>query len=93
LEVPRHLTIFNWQSMENILNEIGFKEIQKVISYSPYTSLARSSRSIQQNIDPHSKLSMNPIEKFKEFTFFWNPFVSPNKTEFITLNARKSNLR
>jgi 2-polyprenyl-3-methyl-5-hydroxy-6-metoxy-1,4-benzoquinol methylase len=93
LEIPRHLVIFNWSSMLKSLNDIGFSVIdKKYISFSNYSSLARASRAIRNNIDPYSTRKKTWRDILKEFRLSWSPFTDKYKSEFITIIASKPHL-
>lgn len=54
LDAPRHLVLFNWASISQLLTEVGFRSIKKL----PYVSLAphfhMRSRAIRSGRDPYS---------------------------------------
>lgn len=90
LEVPRHLVIFNWASIENLLNKVGFDELRQIQRFAPYAALAASSRSIQHEVDPYTVKMPRTVDVINEMIFKWNPFSNKKRTEFITVIAIKT---
>jgi 2-polyprenyl-3-methyl-5-hydroxy-6-metoxy-1,4-benzoquinol methylase len=93
LEIPRHLVIFNWSSMKNLLNEAGFSEVHALFRFSPYAKLAGASRAIERGVDPYVERRVRVFDVINELRFDWIPFSDGKRTEFITVNATKSFVR
>lgn len=90
LEIPRHLVIFNWESMIETLKNIRFSNIQRLSIPSHYVNLAGKSRAIREGRDPY-RFARRTLIDILNGVRVGLPFVSDGrKTEFVTLTARKS---
>lgn len=89
LEIPRHLVIFNWESMALTLKNVGFSEIQNLSIPSPYVNLAGKSRAIREGRDPYRFARKTLGDRFNGVRVSL-PFLSDGrKTEFVALYAWK----
>ena len=89
LEIPRHLIIFNWNSMSMTLKNIGFSAIQNLSIPSPYVNLAGKSRAIREGRDPYSFARTTLADRLNGLRVSL-PFLADTcKTEFVVLYARK----
>lgn len=52
LDVPRHLVIFNWDSLQAMVTDVGFRCIRKFARSDQYANIVAKSRSIAQGRDP-----------------------------------------
>lgn len=53
LEPPRHLTLFNWHSLEWVLQDVGFNRIVRKPRATVYPNLAARSRALAQSRDSY----------------------------------------
>jgi 2-polyprenyl-3-methyl-5-hydroxy-6-metoxy-1,4-benzoquinol methylase len=88
LEPPRHLVLFNLESMGNALSTAGFSEV-KVQSYRPLCDgVFRASQAIADGIDPYSELGRNgSVGMAKKAERLAR--IKPEYREFITVKAWK----
>lgn len=89
LEVPRHLVIFNWNSMINSLREAGFRNITPIIRRGIYSNLAGASRAQRNRKDPNIYHENNIVDQINELKFDLLSFFKKDSTEFITIKAKK----
>lgn len=89
LEAPRHLTVFNWDSLRSILEKIGFYNIRPELAYhSCKWMFKESSAQLDRNVRRSSivgKMKTNCI-------VYWSDLrarVNPSRSEFITVNCIK----
>jgi 2-polyprenyl-3-methyl-5-hydroxy-6-metoxy-1,4-benzoquinol methylase len=84
LEVPRHLVLFNAESLRQLISRIGFTEVRlrKTPSALPFTSLA--SRRMAEGLDPETPQS--PRAEAPRI----NSGIAPEKAEYLTFTARKA---
>jgi 2-polyprenyl-3-methyl-5-hydroxy-6-metoxy-1,4-benzoquinol methylase len=85
IEAPRHLVLFNHSSLEHLLKECGFVDVEikrrMDVQKGMYYSSKKLSNNSKQNISIFSLINILLMRM---------PFVKTNKLEFITLTARKS---
>lgn len=89
LEIPRHLVLFNWQSMIELLEKAGF---QKCICFPiawTYASMAAKSRAMQSGCDPYLSARPRLVDKLISISWFGSFLRAKNESEFITLIAHK----
>jgi len=89
LEPPRHLTVFSWAGLENLLARIGFDIIRQPCAPNIYPKLAAKSRAIMHGQDPEKEEEKRDpgrpgiiFVKMKRVGHYRN-------CEFVTLTARK----
>ncbi len=89
LDTPRHLIIFNWNSIIKILNDESFSKIKKIPSSGGSESFFLASNAIRSNLDPFkersSSLNMKWLLIYAEAISIFNK----NKSEYFTITARK----
>lgn len=89
LEPPRHLVLFNWDSLEQLLREVGFSGIKRIRRSGVYPSIAAKSRAIEEGRDPEGlrnpSRSLLIADTLREFRVFGDY----RRAEFITLLAEK----
>jgi 2-polyprenyl-3-methyl-5-hydroxy-6-metoxy-1,4-benzoquinol methylase len=85
IEAPRHLVLFNHSSLEHLLKECGFVDVEikrrMDVQKGMYYSSKKLSNNSKQNISIFSLINILLMRM---------PFVKTNKLEFVTLTARKS---
>lgn len=91
LEVPRHLVIFNRNSLETLLLESGFTSIKNIPVRGNYSNNAVKSLAIWRNQDPYGKPPSLPwIEwLYASMVRVWL-MILPRRSEFLTITARKA---
>lgn len=89
LEPPRHLVLFHWDSLEHLLREIGFGEIQRRPRPAVYPTLAAKSRAIQHGEDPEALGPAPWLRRFADSVRAGKTLVDRRGCEFITLVATK----
>lgn len=89
LEVPRHLTIFSWGSLEKLIFEVGFTKVQRRPRRWLYYSMAMASLKIKNGESNKTSLLIKLNHWLKGR--WLNTYSKSNytKTEFITLIAFK----
>lgn len=89
LEPPRHLTLFNWSSMNLMLKECGFQTVRSIYSFAPYAKLAHASKVIREGGDPYQERNISMVHRVAGIIMGFSPFTKKEKTEFITVIAKK----
>ena len=92
LDPPRHLVIFSWPSLMDLLRETGFSIIQPRTCYTAYPSVAAMSRRIEVGVDPFPDLHVSNRDEVVGKIAALISFVWRRKSEFITLTAYKAML-
>lgn len=91
LEPPRHLTLFNWTSLESMLSQVGFKHIQRHPTSSSFQHMADTSRAIRDGQDPYQPAKSRHLVRdrlFGSIGKLWILIVYKD-SDFITLTAYK----
>jgi SAM-dependent methyltransferase len=87
LEPPRHLVLFNWNSLQELLKATGYRNIRE----RPQPQLARAiwikSQRIEEGHNPYDE-SVKLRASFSS-TVPKDDAISPDRTEFVTLTAEK----
>ena len=89
LEPPRHLVLFNWDSLERLLEAVGFGEIQRIPRAGVYPTLAIKSRAIQRGVDPEDTGRAPPLQRFGDTLRELGTMSNHRRREYITLLAMK----
>ena len=89
LDVPRHLVIFNWQSLEMILADAGFKCVRKFARSDHYANVIAKSRSIARGRDPETEHTALLRDHARAFLGRLRSKASIRGSDFITIVARK----
>jgi 2-polyprenyl-3-methyl-5-hydroxy-6-metoxy-1,4-benzoquinol methylase len=90
LEPPRHLILFNWQAISELLRNTGFKSIQCHNNNLNFATLAAKSEALSKGLDPYSLSKVNLHLRFKGAFIGMRTRFQPHRTEVITLKAYKS---
>lgn len=85
LDVPRHLILFNLQSLEKALSDAGFIDIQAHPRPEIFPLIALQSDRIAEGLDPFSDTPV--LSKNRAITHPDLP-IPVEKCEFLTLTAR-----
>lgn len=92
LEVPRHLVIFNANSLKMLMCKSGFSEISFLTTTNPIKGMYRASiamkRGLRQDSLPELDLSQTLMYWCSQMRYRLNPQVS----EFLTVQAKKPEL-
>lgn len=89
LETPRHLTLFTWQSLENLLRECGFHRIRRISLPAVYPPMAAKSRALSQGEDPYRARTLLR-DRFAGLCAGLRTRLDHRRSEFIALTARKA---
>lgn len=90
LEHPRHLVIFNWNSLETLLLETGFRLEHRFPRTDDFPNLAAKSHAIEAGTDPYQcKTSL--LDKIIGVGARLMTNVDSHNSEFVTILAVKSN--
>lgn len=89
LEPPRHLVLFNWNSLEGLLREVGFGRIERLRRSGVYPTLAAKSRAIRDGVDPEAVGKPTPSVLMADTLREIGSIFDYRRAEFITLLAEK----
>jgi 2-polyprenyl-3-methyl-5-hydroxy-6-metoxy-1,4-benzoquinol methylase len=91
LETPRHLVIFNGQSLCSALDRVGFTDVQNTSQISPcsavYTMSQRMKEGLNPYVDRHVSASLRTEIMVTRVAEWW----LKSRKEFLSISARKSN--
>lgn len=90
LEVPRHLVVFSWYSMECALQRVGFARIEKIERFSPYAGMASGGRALRNGRDPNVFGKLHLQDVLMEIVLGMMANFVDSRTEFIFIRAWKS---
>jgi 2-polyprenyl-3-methyl-5-hydroxy-6-metoxy-1,4-benzoquinol methylase len=89
LETPRHLVLFNGQSLRQALQRAGFTDVQDASQTSPCSVIYAMSQRMQKDLDPYmetpTSISFKMEIMMARFTEFW---LKPRR-EFLSITAKK----
>lgn len=88
LEPPRHLVIFNWSSLDALLEQEGFSERKRITQYSVYKDLAHKSRALKAGGDPYAS-SVAIRDRIIGHIAGFRAWFDYRSSEFITIQALK----
>lgn len=89
LEPPRHLVLFNWNSLEALLSEVGFAQIERRRRSGVYVSLAAKSRAIQRGGDPETTDNSRLLTRVADSLLELRTLFDHRRSEYVTLLAQK----
>lgn len=89
LEPPRHLVLFNQQSLENALARAGFGVVAHKTGSNPLRSMTIASEAIRRGIPLDEKLSLSSTQNWSVITGRLRQTLSPKIREFLTVTAYK----
>lgn len=88
LEPPRHLSIFNWNSLHDLLEQKGFKRFKRYPYLYNFYTLGKKSNEIKFNLE--KKRHLNSINLlFMSCFIFVKLLFNHRRSEFVTLKAYK----
>jgi 2-polyprenyl-3-methyl-5-hydroxy-6-metoxy-1,4-benzoquinol methylase len=89
LEPPRHLVLFNWSALEELLMEEGFYELNRLPRHDVYRKLATLSRIIENPNNPNTGLFIKIYDSIVDLLRGVQSRFNYNRSEHITLIATK----
>lgn len=89
LEPPRHLVIFTWKALQNLLREQSFENIKRASRDPAYADMAAKSKAIADGHDPYGRIKAAYLDHLTESLLRPIAKINPSLTEMITLVARK----
>ncbi len=89
LEPPRHLVLFNQNSLCGALQSVGFKKIMAVSTLNPIVLMAKTSAAIQKNLSIEYDLKLTIDARIKIAIDYFIQKINPDRKEFITTIAIK----
>ena len=92
IEPPRHLVIFNWDSLEKLLEEEGFILKYRFPQYEGFTGLSAKSRAIKSGTDPYQSKQIFS-DKFFGLIAKFMIYVNRRHSEFVTVQFVKSDIK
>jgi len=89
LEVPRHLTVFSWYALEDILKQSGFCDLERVVRADIFPGLSAQSRAIRDGKDPHADASWGFVDVVGGVVARVRCWLNYEESEFITIVGHK----
>lgn len=89
LEPPRHLVIFNWQSLMHALEQTGFERIKPLPNRSGSQKVYEESCAIRSRRLPGHAANDRLSDAFTQRIDMLQTFMRPRRSELVTLSARK----
>ena len=87
LEPPRHLVLFNWRSLQELLVSTGYRRLVARPQPQIATNIWMKSQRMEDGFSPYDESAKLPAS-------FWTELpeggrIPPDGTEFVTLTAKK----
>jgi 2-polyprenyl-3-methyl-5-hydroxy-6-metoxy-1,4-benzoquinol methylase len=92
LEIPRHLVLFNGQSLRHALQEVGFADVQDASQPSPCSVIYPMSQRMQQGLDPYEDRPVPVWLKAEIIVARLIELWSKSRKEFLSITAKKVEL-
>jgi 2-polyprenyl-3-methyl-5-hydroxy-6-metoxy-1,4-benzoquinol methylase len=89
LESPRHLVLFNRDSLSQALTRSGFTSLKTQTRPSACSGMFQASFSMSRGRDPHYAEAMPSSLKLQAFIATLLEVLFPSRREFLTMTARK----
>jgi len=89
LDPPRHLVLFNWKSLERLLEGVGFGGIKRLPRPGVYPTISAKSRAIERGGDPRSIDKSPPVLGLVDALRGMRTNLNYQGSEYITLLAVK----
>ena len=89
LEPPRHLVLFNWDSLEMLLTDVGFKRIKRFPRADVYPAMAAKSRAMAAGNDPEKMCKPLLIDRTIGLLRAPIRSIDYRHSEFVTILAFK----
>lgn len=90
LEPPRHLVLFNFQSLRTALALAGFSDINYLPQPSPSAVMYAMSHRIEQGLDPNIDIPVPALNRLEAIVARFAEWVFKARREFIAISATKS---
>ena len=88
LEVPRHLVIFNWNSLEHLLSTSGLVRVKRRIRHEALRGMFVKSSLIAAGLDPENEENLNNVTR-PSFVKNCRARLNSSRSEFVTITAKK----
>lgn len=89
LEPPRHLVLFHWRSLEQLLRGVGYRHIRRLPRYANYAHVAAQSEAIAAGRDPNARSTSRPRPRIPLSLPDILVPRRPPRSEYVTLQAYK----
>lgn len=89
LEIPRHLVLFNRQSLRQALQRAGFTDVQDASQTSPCSVIYAMSQRMQKGLDPYVDTPMSTSLKMEIMMARVAEFWLKPRREFLSITAKK----
>jgi len=89
LEPPRHLVLFNWTALEELLVEEGFSELNRLPRHDVYREMATLSRMIENPNNPTNGFFIKIHDRIVGLMRGVQSRIKYSRTEHVTLIATK----
>ncbi len=89
LEVPRHLVLFNWPALKDLLWRLGYVNIKRVVRKDVYPRMASASRALSMGEDPYAIVGPALRDRLAGIVANLRVRTNPSCSEFLTLIASK----
>src|SRR3984885_7952076 len=90
LETPRHLVIFNRQSLHTALKEAGFTNVRDASQPSPCFFIYSSSQRMKQRLDPYANSPISTLLRGEIIAAGFLESWLKSRREFVSVTATKS---
>jgi len=88
LEPPRHLVLFNAQSLDDALRAAGFARVETMPDMSPATLVMTSSEALTRGLPAEADIALSPRFRAMLLADRLRRLLSPSRREFLTVVAR-----
>jgi 2-polyprenyl-3-methyl-5-hydroxy-6-metoxy-1,4-benzoquinol methylase len=89
LEAPRHLVLFNRDSLMQALTEAGFSSPRERPSPSASAGMFKKSFAMEQGYSPYDDIALPLALRWQAVTAMWMEALRPKRREFLTVSAQK----
>jgi len=90
LEPPRHLVLFNRQSLHAALKQVGFTDVKDAAQPSPCFFMYSSSERMRHGLDPYEHRPESTLLKAEiMLAGVWERWLK-SRREFVSVTARKA---
>lgn len=89
LEIPRHLVLFNWRTLESMLAGFNFAPIERNVRVHDHIDMAAKSQAIRKGLNPYQSSSPGIVERARGAAVSWRTRRHFQQSEFVTLIAHK----
>ncbi|MGO9991763.1 MAG: class I SAM-dependent methyltransferase [Steroidobacteraceae bacterium] len=89
LETPRHLVIFNRQSLRSALNQVGFVDVRDASQSNPLPIIYAASQRMKQGLDPHENMPISKLLRGEIILVRFLGWLLKSRREFVSVTASK----